>query len=311
MHEFWHLTLHALEHTWPLLPWVLLIYIVIELIESKADLSKTERLSGGLGPLVGAATGLIPQCGFSVMAAKLFERKYITVGTLIAIFLSTSDEAFILLISSGNSVELLKLIAVKIIVGVAVGYLADLILKAFGRRQVCVERKTAEKNPTTVHEIFIKNYLEEVEQEESICSCGREHETGNPFKNYFLSPLWHTLQVAFFIFLVNFVLGAVLHGKGEAAIESFMLKSKFIQPFITSIVGLIPNCASSVVITETYLGGGIAFGSSVAGLCANAGMGFVILLRNVKAWKRNLALVGCVYAVSVLVGIICNALPFL
>jgi peptidoglycan biosynthesis protein MviN/MurJ (putative lipid II flippase) len=93
--------------------------------------------------------------------------------------------------------------------------------------------------------------------------------------------------------------------------ESFMLKSKFIQPFITSIIGLIPNCASSVVITETYLGGGIAFGSCVAGLCANAGMGFVILLKNVKAWKRNLALIGCVYAISVLVGLVCNALPFL
>ena len=310
MHEIWHFTLHALEHTWPLLPWVLLIYIVIELIESKADLSKTERLSGGLGPLVGAATGLIPQCGFSVMAAKLFEKKYITVGTLLAIFLSTSDEAFIILLSSGNSVELLKLIAVKIVVGVAVGYLVDLFLRLIGRGQVCVQRKTAEKNPTTVHEIFIKNYLEETEGE-TVCSCGREHEEGNPFKNYFLSPLWHTLQVGFFIFLVNFVLDAIMHGKGEAAIESFMLKSKFLQPFITSLVGLIPNCASSVVITETYLSGGIAFGSCVAGLCANAGMGFVILLKNVKQWKRNIALIGFTYAVSVLIGFICNVIPFL
>ncbi|MBQ4270059.1 MAG: arsenic efflux protein, partial [Clostridia bacterium] len=174
----------------------------------------------------------------------------------------------------------------------------------------CAKRKTAEKNPTTVHEIFIKNYLEETEGE-TVCSCGREHEEGNPFKNYFLSPLWHTLQVGFFIFLVNFVLGAIIHGKGEAAIESFMMKSKFLQPFITSLVGLIPNCASSVVITETYLSGGIAFGSCVAGLCANAGMGFVILLKNAKEWKRNLALIGFTYVVSVLIGLLCNVIPFL
>jgi peptidoglycan biosynthesis protein MviN/MurJ (putative lipid II flippase) len=90
-----------------------------------------------------------------------------------------------------------------------------------------------------------------------------------------------------------------------------MLKSKFLQPFITSLVGLIPNCASSVVITETYLSGGIAFGSCVAGLCANAGMGFVILLKNVKEWKRNLALIGFTYAVSVVIGLLCNVIPFL
>ncbi len=305
MKEFLEISWHALEHTLPLLPWVLLIYIVIELVESKADLSKTERFRGGLGPLIGSATGLIPQCGFSVMAAKLFEKRYITVGTLFAIFLSTSDEAFIILLSSGNSVALLKLLAVKIIVGITIGYLVDLVLKAFGRGQVCVQPIEQKGKPDTVHEIFMRSYEAEFETEVG-CSCGREHSEGRPFVNYFLLPLLHTLEVAFFIFLVNFVLTSVIHGKGEAALEGFMLKSKYVQPFITSLVGLIPNCASSVVLTETYLGGGITFGSCVAGLCSNAGMGFVVLLKNYKKWKRNLCLIGVSYAISVIVGLICN-----
>lgn len=312
MHEFWHTLLHALEDTLPLLPWILLIYILIELLENKADFSKINRYGVGYGPLFGAATGLIPQCGFSVMAAKLFEKKYITTGTLFAIFLATSDEAFIILLSSGASLALLKLLAVKIVVGVLFGYLIDLILRAFGRGQVCVQPiLELKKQANTVKEIFLQRYEEEQASDEVGCSCGKPHEEGKPFKNYFLSPLLHALQVGFFIFLVNFVLTAIVHGKGEAALESFMQRSKFVQPLITSLIGLIPNCVSSVVLTETYLCGGIAFGSCVAGLCANAGMGFVILLRNVKEWKRNLSFVAASYFISVFVGLICNVLPFL
>lgn len=130
--------LDALLDTLKLFPWLLLIYIVIELIEHKTKLTGSHnRLSGRLGPLIGSATGLVPQCGFSVMAAKLFEQKYITVGTLLAIFVSTSDEAFILLLSSGRgAVWLLPLIALKIAVGIAVGYAVDGVLKLVGSRRV-------------------------------------------------------------------------------------------------------------------------------------------------------------------------------
>ena len=227
MHEFWHTLLHALEDTLPLLPWILLIYILIELLENKADFSKINRYGVGYGPLFGAATGLIPQCGFSVMAAKLFEKKYITTGTLFAIFLATSDEAFIILLSSGASLALLKLLAVKIVVGVLFGYLIDLILRAFGRGQVCVQPiLESKKQANTVKEIFLQRYEEEQASDEVGCSCGKPHEEGKPFKNYFLSPLLHALQVGFFIFLVNFVLTAIVHGKGEAALESFMQHDK-------------------------------------------------------------------------------------
>ncbi len=309
MHELWHTLLHALKDTWPLLPWVLFIYVILELLQNKADLSKITRLGGKLGPLVGSATGLIPQCGVSVMAAKLFERKYITVGTLIAIFMATSDEALILMLSSGEgAVWALPMIAVKFGIGLAFGYAVDGVLRLFGRRQVCVEMVSRQKPETiTVKEIFINSYLDEREVEVN-CSCGRSHD-GSWVKTYILSPILHTLQVGLFILLVNFVLTWVIHEVGETNFINFMHRNRFIQPLLTCLIGLIPNCASSVVVTEAFLTGAITFGSCLAGLCANAGMGFVVLLKNTRQWKRNLALVGTVYALSILVGILANFYP--
>ena len=299
--------LHALDDTLPLLPWILLLYIVIELLESKADLTKINRFGGKVGPLVGSATGLIPQCGFSIMAAKLFEQKYITVGTLLAIFIATSDEAFIIMLSSGEgAVWVLPMLAVKILVGVAVGYAVDGVAKLIGRGQVCVEIPSAyEEEPKTTHEIFMRAYLKEKDVDVK-CSCGRSHTEDVAWKKYFLYPLLHTLKVAGFIFLVNFVLTAIIHSVGEEVFVEFMHRNRFLQPFLTSAIGLIPNCASSVVITETFLAGGITFGSCVAGLCANAGMGFVVLLKNVRQWKRNVTLIGICYGVAVVVGLLLN-----
>lgn len=299
--------LHALEDTLPLLPWILLLYVLVELLESKADLTKINRFGGKIGPLVGSATGLIPQCGFSIMAAKLFEQKYITVGTLLAIFISTSDEAFIIMLSSGEgAVWVLPMLAMKILIGVAVGYAVDGIARLIGREQVCVEIPSAyEEEPRTTHEIFMRAYLQEKNVDVK-CSCGRSHTEDVAWKKYFLYPLLHTLKVAGFIFLVNFVLTAIIHSVGEDVFVDFMHRNRFLQPFITSVIGLIPNCASSVVITETFLAGGITFGSCVAGLCANAGMGFVVLLKNVRQWKRNVTLIGICYGVAVVVGLLLN-----
>ena len=305
----WEIFLHALKDTAPMLPWILLLYVAIQLIETKADVKKITRLGGKLGPLVGSATGLIPQCGFSVMAAKFFEQKYITIGTLFAIFMATSDEAFIIMLSSGEgALYVLPMVAVKILVGVAVGYAVDGVMKLIGRRQVCVEMpKMADGEPTTVHEIFMQRYLQEKEVEVN-CSCGRSHNGEGPWKQYLLYPFLHTLKVAGLIFLVNFALTAIIHGVGEDTFTEFMHGNLFLQPFITCAIGLIPNCASSVVITETFLGGGIAFGSCVAGLCTNAGMGFVVLLKNVRKWKRNLIMIAACYIIAVAVGLLINLL---
>lgn len=305
--------LDALLDTLKLLPFLALIYVIIELLEHKTNLSSEHsRLRGGLGPLIGSATGLIPQCGFSVMAAKLFEQKYITVGTLLAIFLSTSDEAFVILLSEGAASHLLPLIVAKMGIGVAVGYAADGLSFLFRRRasdSLVVEgaERGAEMrvNPYAAasdsHDFFFR-------KEESECtSCGRDHDDGKPWKTYFLQPVLHALQVAAFIFVVNFLLGTIVYFVTEEKFMAFMQKGVAVQPLIAALIGLIPNCASSVVITQCFLKGGILFGSCVAGLCANAGLGFVVLLKNTKEWKRNLALIGVSYLVSVVAGTCINA----
>ena len=346
--------LDALLDTLKLFPWLLLIYIVIELIEHKTKLTGSHnRLSGRLGPLIGSATGLVPQCGFSVMAAKLFEQKYITVGTLLAIFVSTSDEAFILLLSSGRgAVWLLPLIALKIAVGIAVGYAVDGVLKLVGSKRVRVrssagealdaaraeqrrghghgkgaeneyghghgenlekqcgrdgapeEGETEERPGEAARELFLKKAGE---KEFECTSCGREHDENKPWKTYFLSPFLHSLKIAAFILAVNLVLGVIIYDVTEDRFMAFLKGNLAVQPLIASLVGLIPNCASSVVITESFLQGGISFGSCAAGLCANAGLGFVVLLKNTKEWKRNLALIVAAYVVAVLVGFAVNA----
>lgn len=310
MEHFFEIVHHAFEHTLPLLPWILLIYVLINLLQNRADIIKSSRLNGKLGPLLGSATGLIPQCGVSVMAAKLFEQKYITVGTLLAIFFATSDEAFIIMLSSGEgAMWVLPLLAAKVCIGVAVGYAVDGVLRLMGRRQVCVEQPNPQTGAaTTTHEIFMQRYFEERDVEVN-CACGRVHDNDNPVMNYFVYPLLHALKVALFIFLVNFALTWIIHSVGEQAFADFLNRSRFAQPFLASLVGLIPNCASSVVLTETFLSGGITFGSCLAGLCANAGMGFVVLLRNVRQWKRNIILVAFCYLVSVIVGLLFNILP--
>lgn len=322
--------LDAVLDTLKLLPWLVIIYIIIELIEHKTRLSASHnRLNGKLGPLIGAATGLIPQCGFSVMAAKLFEQKYITVGTLLAIFLATSDEAFIILLSSGQgAVWLLPLIVVKILIGVIAGYAADAILcalrgRAEGRHaphaaegkegtRVCDDHEGHEEHDPLhecdcegAHALFLKR---EEEKEFECTSCGRVHDEKRPAMTYFVAPLLHALKVAAFILAVNVVLGLIIGLVTEERFMEFMERGRFVQPLITSLIGLIPNCASSVVITECFLQGGITFGSCVAGLCANAGLGFVVLLKNTRKWKRNLALVAVCWCISVLVGIAINAI---
>ena len=312
MEHFVENLLHAVKDTLPLLPWILVLYIVIQLIETKVDLKKVNNLGTRLGPVVGSATGLIPQCGFSVMAAKFFERKYITLGTLLSIFMATSDEAFILMLGSGEgAVWLLPMLAVKIAVGIGVGYAADGVAKLLGKGQVRVEMPSSfDKQPETVRDYFMQQYLEEKEVDAN-CSCGRQHDSNSSWKNYLLYPVLHALRVAAFIFLVNFVLTTVIHSVGEDKFAAFMESNRFVQPFIACAIGLIPNCASSVVITETFLSGAITFGTCAAGLCANAGMGFVVLLRNTRQWKRNLALVIVCYAASVVVGLLLNIAPIL
>ena len=245
------------------------------------------------------------------MAAKMFEKKYITLGTLLAIFMATSDEAlFILLVDPEGAAFVAPMIVSKIFIGLVVGYAVDGVMRLLGKKQELKTRPVYEEKPLdSVHEIFMRQYLEEREEvEDAGCTCcGKPHDGSRPVYTYAVLPILHALKIGLFIFLVNFLLGYIIELVGEGAFMAFMERNLYLQSLITAGIGLIPNCASSVVVTQSFLSGGITFGAMIAGLCANAGLGFVVLLKNVKEWKRNLALIAVCYAVSVLVGTLFNA----
>ena len=273
----------CLLDTLKVFPFILVIYILIELFEHKASFIKNKKLlQGNLAPLAGTLTGIIPQCGFSVMAAKLYEGGLITAGTLLAVFIATSDEALIILVTNPAGIPwVLPLIAVKIAAGVVFGYAANIVLR--GKTAVPV-RPVAD----------VEGY-----------SCGREHEGKSNIKLYLVEPLVHSLKIALYIFAVTLVFGYVFEYNRDAIIAAFV-GGPYVEPLITSAIGLIPNCASSAVLAQTFCSGGITFGGLAAGLCCNAGLGFAVLLKNTKKLARNLALIGALYAVSVVVGIAVN-----
>lgn len=279
----WNIILDAFLDTLKVFPFLLVIYILIEFLEHRTSFSeKPKILQGNLAPLIGSATGLIPQCGFSVMAAKLYDKGLIRTGTLLSVLLATSDEAFIVLLSSGASAAaIMPLVVIKLIVGVGVGYLVNFLYSA-------------------------EKLSEEVTEEIHAYSCGREHEGKSDLRVFLISPLLHALQIAFYILVVNLIFGFVIDAVGEEKIAEVMIGGTYFQPFITALIGLIPNCASSVVITATYINGGITLGSCAAGLCANAGLGLVVLFKNTKKIKRNLVFAVVLYLISVVVGIVVN-----
>ena len=279
------IVLEAFLDTLKVFPFLLVSYILIEFIEHKTSFTRNHKiLQGKLAPLIGSATGLVPQCGFSVMAAKLYDKGLIRTGTLLAVFLSTSDEALVIFLSSGASAAyIMPVIVIKLVVGIGIGYLVNFIY-------------TAEKlNEGSIEEIHAY-------------SCGREHDGKSDFNVFFLSPFLHSLLIAFYLLMVNLIFGFVIDAVGEKTITSLMIGGEYWQPFITAIVGLIPNCASSVVITQSFIDGGILFGSLISGLCANAGLGLVVLFKNTKKIKRNILFVITLYLISAVVGLAVNCI---
>ncbi len=287
------IVLDALKDTALIFPFILLIYILIEFLEKGTTAVKTRKsLRGPLAPLFGSATGIVPQCGFSVMAAKLYDSGLIRTGTIMAVFIATSDEALIILLANsaqnaGAAQAILPLIAVKLVIATCVGYLVNAI----------VRDKLNEVQPLYSEEGEVHAY-----------SCGHEHEGHSALELYLLHPLLHSLKVAAYILIVNLAFGLLLSAIGEESLSEWLVGGTYFQPFITAAVGLIPNCASSTVLTETFVNGGITFGSCVAGLCTNAGLGMVVLLKNTKKLKRNVCIMLSIYAIAVLAGIVINVL---
>lgn len=285
--------LDALKDTAIVFPFILIIYMLIELMENGTAVGKSRRaLQGPLAPLLGGATGLVPQCGFSVMAAKLYDKGLIRTGTIMAVFLATSDEALIILLvnsplSAHAAQSILPLIVIKLFVAVAVGYLVNALVPDKIERVPLVHAEGGE------HYVY---------------SCGHSHENKSSVNLYVVEPLLHALKVTAFLLMVNLILGFIIAEVGEEKIAAGLIGGTYWEPFISAAVGLIPNCASSAVITETYVLGGIKFGSCIAGLCTNAGLGLVVLLKNTKKIKRNILLVLSMYAISVIVGVVINVI---
>ena len=328
----WDVILDAVLDTLKLFPFLLLLYILIELMEHNTRLGRANRaLSGRWAPLLGGATGLIPMCGFSVMAAKLYEKRYVTLGTLLAVFIATSDEAFLVMIVSEMSwpdklVSILSMCGIKLVLGAGIGYAADLIGRRRGAQLVPMPAEHTEADEHVcdgahMHEEAGEHVCggahmhEEAEGhahghggEEEFTACEHKHGKRGNLSLYLVSPLLHSLKVAAFVLLVNLLFGFLFYFVGEERVIDFLQGSGYwYQPLICALLGFVPNCASSVILAEVYAMGGIAFGSCLAGLVVNTGLGYLILFKNVSKWKRTLCICAFMIALGIAIGYAVNA----
>ena len=310
-----HVLLHALEDSLIVLAFLVPINILIALLEPR--LAGRIKLKGALAPLVGVTVGLFPQCGFSVVATDLYKKRHITIGTLLGVYLATSDEALPIFLASGEqAIDILPLLACKFLIGLIVGYTADAI---FSKNKKLVAEHIAEcDHEPEVH--FgccgheIENGEHEDEHDHSACDtpCGSEieekrRERKHKLRHYLLHPILHSAKIFVYILLINIVFGVLIHYIGEDRIMSFLSANKYVAPLFAVIVGAIPNCASSVVISNLYLMGGLGFGAAVGGLLMNAGLGFAVLLKDRKNLKESLAIIGGMFAVSIAFSYILSA----
>lgn len=310
-----HVLLHALEDSLIVLAFLVPINILIALLEPR--LAGRIKLKGAFAPLVGVTVGLFPQCGFSVVATDLYKKRHITVGTLLGVYLATSDEALPIFLASGEqAIDILPLLACKFLIGLIVGYTADAI---FSKNKKKVAEHIAEcDHEPEVHFGCCGHEIEKGEHEDehdhSACDtpCGREieekrRERKHKLKHYLLHPILHSAKIFVYILLINIVFGVLIHYIGEDRIMSFLSANKYVAPLFAVIVGAIPNCASSVVISNLYLMGGLGFGATVGGLLMNAGLGFAVLLKDRKNLKESLAIIGGMFAVSIAFSYILSA----
>lgn len=264
-----------------LLPFLFLAYLLMEYLEHKTG-NKTKDIvkkSGKLGPLWGGIIGIFPQCGFSAAAANLYAGKIITMGTLIAVFLSTSDEMLPILISEAAPASLiLKILAIKLVVGIIAGFIIDLVINVIGKA------KKVEPEEAVGHMC-----------EHDHCDC--EH-------GIFKSALKHTINIFIFITIITFAINTLIHFIGEETIEKAIAGVPVLGILVSSIFGLIPNCAGSVIITELYLSNLISFGSMIAGLLVGSGIGILVLFKSNKNIKENLTITGLLMLVGIIVGLI-------
>ncbi len=281
MDFFADILLDAALDTLKLIPFLFLTYLAMEAIEHKAE-GKTEEWmerAGSTGPFIGALLGAFPQCGFSAAASTLYAGRVISLGTLFAVYLATSDEMLPILIAEQEPVLIVKILGAKVIIGMVMGFMVDAVMRLMQRSQ----------NHIHIHELC--------EQEHCDCEDG-----------IFKSAIKHTLQVTLFIFLISFVLGAAIGLIGEDALGEFLASQPTLSVFAACLVGLIPNCAASVVITELFLEGTIGTGAMLGGLLTGAGVGLFVLVRANRPLKQTLIIIALLWLMGAAWGVCFDAL---
>ena len=279
MHDVLHVLEHSFIDTLKLVPFLFLTYLFMEFIEHKTS-DKVKNMvhkSGKAGPFIGGLLGAVPQCGFSASAAGLYAGRVVSLGTLIAIFLSTSDEMLPILISEAVDVKvILQIVGMKILIGIIAGFAID----------------------------FVMHFKKKPEEEEFKIHDMCEHEHCHCEKSIWKSALKHTLQIILFIFIVNLALNLVIEFVGEDSLANLFFAKPVIGEFIAGLVGLIPNCASSVVITQLYLEGVIGYGAMMSGLLVGSGVGILVLFKVNENLKDNIKILALLYAIGVGCGIL-------
>ena len=280
-----HILLHSLEHAFSdslkILPFLFITYLVMEFLEKKAGERTNLWLekAGKAGPVVGSVLGVIPQCGMSTVASNLYAGRIISVGTLIAIYLSTSDEMLPIMISQSVDYGIIaKVLMTKVVIAMIAGFLID----------------------------FMYHKLKKEEHQEMKIHDFCEHEHCHCEDGVLKSATRHTLQILLFVFLITVVLNIGIEVIGEEQIAEFILNKPILGPVLAGIIGLIPNCASSVVITQMFLDGLMSLGTMMAGLLVGAGVGILVLLRVNEDKAESFRIVGVLYLIGVLCGMLLN-----
>ena len=313
MEEITHLIGHVLEHsiedTLYLIPFLFVTYLAMEWLEHKAGDKAEEavRRAGAAGPVVGALVGIVPQCGFSAAAATLWAGRVITLGTLFAVFLSTSDEMLpIFLAEQVAPMTILKIMGVKLIIGMVMGFVVDAAIR--------LARRDREK--LRIHELCERDHChcngdcETCEQQPELAydfEHDEAHEHHHEGGSILRSALKHTVQVTVFIFVITLVLDGALELVGEDALAAFLGSNPVLSVLGSALVGLIPNCAASVVIAQLYVEGALGAGAMMAGLLVSAGVGLLVLFRTNRRLRQNLIVLAGLWATGVFWGLIISA----
>lgn len=268
-----------------LIPFLFIAFLIMEYIEHKFSKKSKNKITkaGKFGPFIGSLLGAVPQCGFSVMATNLYATRIITIGTLISIFLSTSDEMLPILISNGAKAGVIfKILLIKVLIGIIVGFIIDFIFR----------KKNKNEKDYEIKDFCLEHH----------CDCNH---------SILKSTLKHTFNITLFIVVVTFLLNIGMHYLGEENIGKLFLKDSFFSPFISSLIGLIPNCASSVIITELYLNGALSLASCISGLLTGSGVALLVLFKVNKNKKENGIILLTLYLIGALSGVIIEIIEML